>query len=146
MNAFVPLATQVPVLDVQRIGFSYTPEARVFDEISLSIQPSEIVVLLGGSGCGKSSLLKVLAGLQVPSVGQMSFSGQSMDKPHPRSALIFQQASLLPWLRVEDNIGFGLDFKQQPGLSRKLHRERVSEALTAVGLQQIGRASCRERV
>lgn len=140
MNAFVPLATQVPVLDVQRIGFSYTPEARIFDDISLSIQPSEIVVLLGGSGCGKSSLLKVLAGLQAPSAGQVSFSGQAMAKPHPRSALIFQQASLLPWLRVEDNIGFGLDFKQQPNLSRKLHRERVSEALTAVGLQHRKRA------
>ena len=131
---------QAPLLDVQRIGFSYTAEEKVFEDISLSIQPSEIVVLLGGSGCGKSSLLKVLAGLQAPSMGQVNFAGQAMAKPHPRSALIFQQASLLPWLRVEDNIGFGLDFKHQPNLKPELHRERVSEALTAVGLQHRKRA------
>lgn len=140
MNALVPLETQAPLLDVQRIGFSYTAEEKVFEDISLSIQPSEIVVLLGGSGCGKSSLLKVLAGLQAPSMGQVNFAGQAMAKPHPRSALIFQQASLLPWLRVEDNIGFGLDFKHQPNLKPELHRERVSEALTAVGLQHRKRA------
>lgn len=129
MNALVPL------LDVDRVGFSYAHDVTIFNDITLTIHRREIVVLLGGSGCGKSSLLKVLAGLQVPSAGQVSFSGQALDKPHPRSALIFQQASLLPWLRVEDNISFGLSFKHQPSLTDELRRERVTEALSAVGLQ-----------
>ncbi len=134
MNALVPL------LDVDRVGFSYVQDATIFNDITLTIDRREIVVLLGGSGCGKSSLLKVLAGLQAPSVGQVSFSGQAVHKPHPRSALIFQQASLLPWLRVEDNIGFGLSFKHQPNLTDDLRRERIEEALSAVGLQHRKRA------
>ncbi|THF67328.1 ABC transporter ATP-binding protein [Pseudothauera nasutitermitis] len=106
----------------------------VFTEVSLSIRRREIVALLGGSGCGKSTLLRVLAGLESPSAGQVRFLDQPLERPHPRSALIFQHASLLPWLRVEANAAFGLDFRHQPAIAAGVRQSRVREALAAVGL------------
>ncbi|MBB3211861.1 NitT/TauT family transport system ATP-binding protein [Herbaspirillum sp. Sphag1AN] len=126
--------TQELVLEARQLRFAYKSSAPVFEAIDLQVRPREIVCLLGSSGCGKSTLLKVLAGLQTPSGGECRFLGTPVHQPHPRSALVFQQASLLPWLNVTDNIGFGLDFKHQPQLSQVLRRQRIDAALEAVGL------------
>lgn len=131
-----PLPLPAPaLLEARQLGFAYPGQPTTFQQVSLQIRPREIVALLGGSGCGKSSLLRVLAGLAQPSAGEVRFLDQPLQQPHPRSALIFQQASLLPWLRVFDNASFGLDFKHQPKLDQATRHQRVSEALAAVGLQ-----------
>lgn len=135
MNApFPALNTQDCVLTAQDVSFSYGQGEAVFQDISLTIRRREIVCLLGGSGCGKSTLLRLLAGLAAPSAGTVRFLDQPLAAPHPRSALIFQQASLLPWLRVFDNAGFGLDFSHQPAIDRVTRDARIREALQAVGL------------
>ncbi|SFL89400.1 ABC transporter ATP-binding protein [Rugamonas rubra] len=121
-------------LRAEALRFAYPGRAPTFEDISLSIRPREIVCLLGGSGCGKSTLLRVLAGLQAPSSGAISFLGAPLREPSPRSALVFQQASLLPWLTVAGNVGFGLDFARQPAIARAAHAERVQQAIAAVGL------------
>jgi NitT/TauT family transport system ATP-binding protein len=97
-------------------------------------------VLLGGSGCGKSTLLRLLAGLGRPSGGHIYFHDTPVGHPHPRSALIFQHASLLPWLKVSDNVAYGLNFKHQPRISRAERKARVTRALSAVGLSSHGKA------
>lgn len=112
----------------------------VVDKISLSVNPREIVCLLGGSGCGKSTLLRGLAGLSAPQAGAISFLGEPLHEPHPRAALVFQQPSLLPWLNVEDNVGFGLDFARQPALARDARKARVQDAIEAVGLKSHAKA------
>lgn len=122
-------------LQAQDLSFAYAGAAPLFERVSLGIRPREIVCLLGGSGCGKSSLLRVLAGLQAPSAGSIEFLGAPMTEPDPRSALVFQQASLLPWLNVAGNTGFGLDFTHQPKLARAAHQARVAQAIEAVGLK-----------
>ncbi len=114
-----------------RIGYG---GKTVVDDISLTIDRREIVCLLGGSGCGKSTLLRGLAGLSPTQAGQVSFLGEPLLEPHPRAALVFQQPSLLPWLNVEGNVGFGLDFARQPAIARDARKQRVVEAIEAVGL------------
>ena len=116
------------------LAYAYAGGAAVFKDVSLGVRPREIVALLGGSGCGKSTLLRVLAGLQPPSAGTVQFLGAPLTEPNPRSALVFQQASLLPWLNVTANVGFGLDFSHQPRISRSEHAQRVQQAIDAVGL------------
>ncbi|QFY44181.1 ABC transporter ATP-binding protein [Candidatus Methylospira mobilis] len=124
------------VLGAENLSFAYAQSEPAFQRISLHVQRREIVCLLGGSGCGKSTLLRVLSGLVAPTEGSVLFLGRPLQHPHPRSALLFQQASLLPWLNVFDNTGFGLDFKHQPEISAEARNERVSSALTAVGLER----------
>ncbi|ENO87171.1 ATP-binding cassette domain-containing protein, partial [Thauera aminoaromatica] len=141
MNAPQPLATTLAinaarerVLDAEGLCFAYAKSAPTFADVSLGIGRREIVCLLGGSGCGKSTLLRVLAGLEAASSGDVRFLGQALSSPHPRSALVFQQASLLPWLNVFDNASFGLDFKHQPAIAASARKARVHAALAAVGL------------
>jgi len=127
-------AKLAPVLVGTDLGYAYADGHTVFEQVSLSIARREIVCLLGGSGCGKSTLLKVLAGLEPPRHGEVTFLDQPLAQPHPRSALVFQQASLLPWLTVFDNAAFGLDFKHQPKVTDSERRARIHAALDAVGL------------
>ena len=124
-----------PALLAQGLAFRHRGTATpVFQGVNLSVRPREIVALLGGSGCGKSTLLRVLAGLEAPAVGQVTFLDQALTQPHPRAALVFQQASLLPWLDVRGNVGFGLDFKHQPRISTAERDLRIAQAIEAVGL------------
>ncbi|MDY0072423.1 MAG: ABC transporter ATP-binding protein [Thauera sp.] len=117
------------------LSFAYPGRQAVFSNIDLDIHRQEIVCLLGGSGCGKSTLLRTLAGLRPPTRGKVHFLGEALSKPHPRAAVVFQQASLLPWLDVRANVAFGLNFKHQPQLERSLLEHRVQQAIDAVGLK-----------
>lgn len=121
-------------LSARGLAYAYDGAAPVFADVAIDIRHREIVCLLGGSGCGKSSLLRVLARLEAPTAGDIRFLGEVLTAPHPRAALVFQQASLLPWLDAAGNVGFGLDFDHQPALSRSERAERVGHALSAVGL------------
>lgn len=129
-------ATALCASDV-RIGYG---GKAVVEDITLAIDKQEIVCLLGGSGCGKSTLLRGLAGLSGLQHGSVSFLGEPLLAPHPRAALVFQQPSLLPWLDVTGNVGFGLDFARQPALERSARAARVAAAIDAVGLGTHARA------
>jgi len=126
-----------PVIAASGLAFRFGDDsaAPLFSGISLAVKPREIVCLVGGSGCGKSTLLRTLAGLQAATRGSITFLGRPLMAPHPRAAMVFQQPSLLPWLSVAGNVGFGLDFRHQPQLKKSLAAARIQQAIDAVGLQ-----------
>jgi sulfonate transport system ATP-binding protein len=98
----------------------------VLHDISLRVAPGEFVALVGRSGCGKSTLLRLVAGLEALDGGQIRIDGEVPDAASDVARLMFQDARLLPWLRVLDNVALGL-----PGRDA---RERARQALAQVGL------------
>ncbi|WP_354686642.1 ATP-binding cassette domain-containing protein [Cupriavidus necator] len=106
----------------------------VFDGVDLELRAGGVVSVVGPSGAGKSSLLRVLAGLQKATAGELGMEGNPLRGAHPRIAVAFQDPCLLPWLSVEQNVAFGLDFRRQRALSRPERQARVKEMLAAVGL------------
>jgi NitT/TauT family transport system ATP-binding protein len=100
--------------------------------IDLKMLPGEFVVFLGPSGCGKSTLLCLIAGLEAPTAGEKRSYGQVITVPSPDRALIFQDASLFPWLTVWQNVTFGLALR---GVGRDRRRAVAQEMLATVGLR-----------
>lgn len=127
-----------PILEASDLRLGYArPGAGlqiVLEEFSLELLPGEVIAILGPSGVGKSSLLRVLAGLQKADHGHVRFKGELLNGPHPRSSFVFQDPSLLPWLTLEENVGFGLDFKHQPDIDKAEKQARVHAAIEEVGL------------
>lgn len=129
--------TQV-LLEARAISLGYPREQgwqSVLEDFDLQLAPGEVITLLGPSGVGKSSLLRVLAGLQQARSGSVSLLGEPLHGPHPRLAVAFQDPSLLPWLSLEKNVAFGLDFVRQPKVTASERRTRIDHAIEAVGLQ-----------
>ncbi|WP_046868059.1 ABC transporter ATP-binding protein [Microvirga massiliensis] len=124
-----------PVLEAQGLTLRYPgSHSPVLADFDFALAPGEVVSVLGPSGVGKTSLLRVLAGLQAPSGGSVRLEQMPLREVHPRVAIAFQNPSLLPWLTLERNVAFGLDFKRQPPLPREDRQARVDAAIAEVGL------------
>lgn len=124
-----------PMLTLRRVGKTWTPESRApveaLRDFTLDVAPGEFVVFLGPSGCGKSTLLYMIAGLEDVSAGLIEQDGISVSEPSAERGLIFQEASLFPWLTIVDNVAFGLSIQGEPQEKR---RRIASEILRSVGL------------
>ncbi len=81
----------------------------VLKDISLSVADGEFVAILGFSGTGKSTLINLMAGLEIPDKGEALFKGEKIDGPGPERGLVFQSYSLMPWLTVGGNVGLAVD-------------------------------------
>ena len=117
------------MLVLDRVGKTYPNGVHALEGASLSIAPGEIVAIVGGSGCGKSTMLRAIAGLDAPSSGGVALDGMTVTAPHEKIGIIFQEPRLLPWLTVAGNVAFGIEH-----LPRRERDERVATALARVGL------------
>ena len=97
-------------------------------DIELKIQPGEKIALIGRSGCGKSTLLHMLAGLLIPSEGCVRIHGHQVSRPSAKWNMMFQKASLYPWMSVRENAELGLVF------SGNKDAEKIDYLLSLVGL------------
>jgi len=127
------------MLVLDRVGKTYPNGVRALEGLSLAVAPGEILVTIGGSGCGKSTMLRAISGLDTPTQGKVVLDGTVITAPHEKIGIVFQEPHLLPWLRVADNVGFGLE--QYPKAER---RTRVAGALDRVGLTEKARVWPRE--
>src|ERR1700734_398230 len=101
------------MLILERVGKTYPNGMHALGGVSLQVALGEIVAVIGGSGSGKSTLLRAVGGLDPASEGTIVLDGERITGPHEKIGLIFQDARLLPWLKVADNVGFGLGDRPQ---------------------------------
>ena len=136
---------RVTMLDVHDVSISFE-DRPLLDQVSLHLEPGEVVALLGPSGSGKSTLLRIIAGLITPESGAVRVDGVDMTNTptHHRSVgMVFQDEQLFPHLSVADNVTFGL---KMAGVPRAQRRRRADEMLELVGMagfgdRQVGRLS-----
>lgn len=100
-------------------------------DVSLQIEKGEFISIVGASGCGKTTLLRIVDGLIAPTRGAVSVDGQPVTRPGPDRGFVFQQDALFPWRTVLDNIVFGLEVQ---GRARREARSRADELVHLVGL------------
>ena len=101
------------------------------NEIDLTLNSGEFISLVGPSGCGKSTILRLVAGLIVPTKGTVSVDGKEVKEPSPERGMVFQKPTLFPWLTVEKNIAFSL--RMQGKL--KGNEDKVKRMIDVIGLE-----------
>jgi NitT/TauT family transport system ATP-binding protein len=96
------------MIHLRSLTFAYPHSAPLFDDFDWRVRRGETWAVLGSSGCGKTTLLYLLAGLQHPTAGEVLIDGGTLTRPRPRTGLILQDYGLLPWATVRQNAELGL--------------------------------------
>lgn len=113
----------------------------VLDRISFDLNAGDFLALVGSSGSGKSTVMRLIAGLERPSAGTITIDGEPVRGPGSDRGMVFQKYSLYPWLTAAQNVAFGMELQ---GRSRQEVRERTSYFLEVVGLADAARRMPRE--
>jgi len=132
-----------PILQIRHVKKSFDIDGGkldVLEDINLNIQRGEFVALVGFSGCGKSTLLRILSGLETKDSGEILLDNKEVVGPGLERAMIFQESRLFPWMRVEDNIRYGLTKQEQKRLGKEKTLEKVHEFIKLVKLEGFEKA------
>lgn len=125
--------TTETVIDVKNLNKNFIVDKQpmeVLHDINLQVKKGEFVTIVGHSGCGKSTLLKIICGLVPYEDGIVERNGHKVAGPGPKCGMVFQDHRLLPWLKIKDNVGFGLG-----NLTKQERDEKVRKHLELVGLK-----------
>lgn len=124
-----------PLLRLQQIQKSFTnPEGQkllVLDNINFQLQENEIIAILGKSGTGKSTLLRIISGLSKPTEGEVFYREEPIAAPMQGISMVFQNFALLPWLTVLENVELGLEAQ---GINKKERRQTALKYIDTIGL------------
>lgn len=134
------IATPQPKLDVRDVRKAYG-KLSVLEGCTFAVAPDEIVSVVGPSGCGKTTLLWSMSGLHHVTGGGILLDGRLITEPHPDIGLVFQEANLLPWRRLDANILFPFEIRGE-----RPDQGWIDHLLDRVGLADSSgpsRASCR---
>lgn len=115
-----------PFLQVDGVQKSYD-QRTILSDINVNVRQGEFVAIVGRSGCGKSTLLRLIAGLEPPSSGSIMLSNRKLGSTAPETRFLFQEARLLPWKSVLDNVRLGIPDK---------NKEDARQSLRNVGLEE----------
>ncbi|HET6143826.1 MAG TPA: ABC transporter ATP-binding protein [Candidatus Acidoferrales bacterium] len=131
----------VPEIEIVGVTKRYGDARAVLESINVVIEKQEFVSIIGPSGCGKSTLLKLIAGLTSPSSGTICVDGMTPLNARETVSFVFQDATLLPWRTVKENICLGMELERVP----KGRREKeIAMLLELVGLKPVSGAHPRE--
>jgi NitT/TauT family transport system ATP-binding protein len=121
-----------PLLSLRNAGLRLGGKC-ILDDITLAVRPGEFLCIVGASGCGKTSLLRLLAGLYQPSGGEVRFAGAPLRGPSRKLAVVFQDygKALLPWRTAAGNVSLALE---AAGVPRRARAPRIASLLATVGL------------
>jgi sulfonate transport system ATP-binding protein len=120
-------------LSINRLAKQFTIDAGIVQalaDITLRVEPGEFISIVGASGCGKSTLLRIIVGLDSASSGEVLLGDEPISTPGVERGMVFQEARLLPWMTVEDNIAFGCRNETPAAEKRRV----VAEHIQLVGL------------
>lgn len=118
-------------LTIDHVTYGYNPMKQIIEDIEWTIDEGEFHSLVGKSGCGKTTLLKLAAGILQPDQGVVYFKGTKVKKPSAETGFVFQSPTLLEWKSVIDNVLLPVSLKRKPG---KEERERAEILLEMMGL------------
>jgi len=127
-------ANGVAKLELRNVSMVYSQRGKPFAavrDVSLQVEAGQFISIVGASGCGKTTLLRIVDGLITPTRGQVWVDGRAVNRPGPGRGFVFQQDALFPWRTLLDNVTFGLEIQ---GRSRKESHERAAGLLSLVGL------------
>jgi NitT/TauT family transport system ATP-binding protein len=113
----------------------------VLKDINITIDQGEFICAVGASGSGKSTLLRQIAGLDLPTTGEVRIDGKKVTGPGPDRGMVFQHYTLYPWMTVQENTEFGLKLQ---GVPKPQRREQASYYLSVVGLSQFAKSLPKE--
>jgi NitT/TauT family transport system ATP-binding protein len=122
---------QPPLVKISRVGKRFGTGPQVLADIGLTVERGEFVSFIGPSGCGKSTLLRLIAGLTPATEGELVIAGMTPENARELMFFVFQDANLLPWRRVADNVELPLLLRGDATTTRA---ERVARSLELVGL------------
>lgn len=118
-----------PFLDMQQVSYTFPGWPPVVQRVDWDIAAGEFHCLVGRSGCGKTTLLKLAAGLLQPDEGQVLLQGQAVTAPGPHMGFVFQQPTLLDWLTVRDNVLLPLGLQRTPTAADAAQAEKLLQQL-----------------
>jgi NitT/TauT family transport system ATP-binding protein len=121
-------------LEVSKVFFKGDTRVHALRDVSLTIEPGELVAVVGPSGCGKSTLLNLAAGLMAPGLGHVSYGGAPVAGVNTRVAYVTQKDNLLPWRTAEANVRLPLELGARRGIDKSEAAELVRSAIATVGL------------
>lgn len=131
----------VPEIEIAGVTKQYGNAHAVLQSIDLVVAKQEFISIIGPSGCGKSTILKLIAGLANPTNGTIRVDGMTPLNARETISFVFQDATLLPWRTVKQNIGLGLELEHAPNARRE---KEIAALLDFVGLTNVAEAYPRE--